>query len=81
MADDLTPPESLLLVAIRLIGLLLGLSMIGWGIYRVISRLVIQPDHGGSVVLPLVIIAFGVFIALTTRISRKKAKAIENHPR
>ncbi|MCF7811259.1 hypothetical protein K9N50_09770 [bacterium] len=81
MAEDLTPPENLLLVTIRLIGLLVGLCLIGWGIYRFVSRLIIQPDQGGSVVLPLVIIAFGVFIALSTRISRKKAKAIENHPR
>ncbi|NQU05995.1 MAG: hypothetical protein HQ568_07870 [Calditrichaeota bacterium] len=80
MAEDITPPENMLLVIFRLIGLLIGLGLIGWGIWVFVSRLVLHPDEGGSVILPLVIIAFGVFIALATRISKKKADALENLP-
>jgi len=80
MAEDITPPENMMLVMFRLVGLLIGLTLIGWGIWVFVSRMVLHPEEGGSVILPLVIIAFGVFISLTTRISKKKAKAIENSP-
>ena len=80
MAEDITPPENMLLVMFRLVGLLIGLGLIGWGIWVFVSRMVLHPEKGGSVILPLVIIAIGVFISLTIRISKKKADALENRP-
>ena len=81
MAEDITPPENIYLVAIRFIGLIVGLVFIGWGIWIFVKQMILHPEQGGSVVIPLVAIFGGIFIAVSTRISKKKASAIENRPK
>lgn len=81
MAEDITPPESPFWVWFRLLGLIFGLILIGLGIWIFIWRLIERPEQGGSGLLPLIAIFAGIFIAVSTRISKKKASKISNRPR
>ena len=80
MAEDITPPESPFIVWFRLLGLIIGLIMIGLGVWQFIWRLIEKPEHGGSNLVPLVIIFVGVFIAISTRISKRRASRLANRP-
>jgi len=75
MTDKKTP-ESSFFVWFRLSRLILGLCIIGLGLWLFIRRYIDQPDQGGSGLIPLLVIFFGIFLAVSVRISKRKASEL-----
>jgi hypothetical protein len=69
-------PEKPFFVWFRIFRLVLGLILIALGLLLLISRLVSSPDSGGSGLVPLLITFAGIFIATSTRISKRKASEL-----
>ena len=71
------PPKPFF-VWFRMIRLVLGLLIIGIGIWMFLIRFIHNPESGGSGLIPLVIIFSGVFLAASAGISKRKAAELSD---
>ena len=73
-------PEKPFFVWFRIFRLVLGLLLIGLGLWLLVSRFVSHPDSGGSGLLPLLLTFVGIFVAASSRISKRKASEMSAPP-
>ena len=71
MSDLPLTPQGFFLLLFRMIRLIVGLIIIGWGCWLFIQQFIDKPDQGGSVLLSLVLILVGVLLAISAKTTRK----------